>query len=70
MVTEEELWTRYMEEHIRNPHVERNLAFANWKRLYLRFRAIENRLDSVKPGTSLFEKLDSESQRLAGILGY
>ena len=70
MVTEKELREKYQNEHIRNPHVEHELSFMNWRRLYLRFQAIENRLDSVKLGTPLFEKLDRESQRLARILGY
>ena len=70
MIIEEELREKYEKEHIGNPHVEHELSFMNWKRLYLRFRAIENRLDSVKLGTPLFEKLDHESQRLARILGY
>lgn len=70
MVTEKELREKYQNEHIGNPHVEHELSFMNWRRLYLRFAAIENRLDSVKLGTPLFEKLDRESQRLAGILGY
>lgn len=70
MVTEKELREKYENDHVGNPHVEHELSFMNWKRLYLRFQAIENRLDSVKLGTPLFEKLDRESQRLAGILGY
>jgi hypothetical protein len=70
MVTEKELREKYQNEHIGNPHVEHELSFMNWRRLYLRFQAIENRLDSVKLGTPLFEKLDRESQRLARILGY
>lgn len=70
MVTEKELREKYQNEHIGNPHVEHELSFMNWRRLYLRFQAIENMLDSVKLGTPLFEKLDRESQRLAGILGY
>lgn len=70
MVTEKELREKYEKEHVGNPHVEHELSFTNWRRLYLRFRTIENRLDSVKMGTPLFEKLDRESQRLAGILGY
>jgi hypothetical protein len=70
MITEKELREKYEKEHVGNPHVEHELSFMNWKRLYSRFVAIENRLDSVKLGTPLFEKLDRESQRLAGILGY
>ena len=70
MITEKELREKYEKEHVGNPHVEHELSFMNWRRLYLRFQAIENRLDSVKLGTPLFEKLDRESQRLARILGY
>ena len=70
MITEKELREKYEKEHVGNPHVEHELSFMNWKRLYSRFVAIENRLDSVKLGTPLFEKLDRESQRLARILGY
>lgn len=70
MITEKELREKYEKEHVGNPHVEHELSFMNWKRLYLRFAAIENRLDSVKLGSPLFETLDHESQRLAGILGY
>jgi len=70
MVTEKDLKTKYEKEHVGNPHVEHELSFMNWRRLYRRFEVIENRLDSVKAGTALFEKLDRESQRLAGILGY
>jgi hypothetical protein len=70
MVTEKEMREKYEKEHVGNPHVEYELSYMNWKQLYGRFSAIENRLDSVKMGTPLFEKLDRESQRLAGILGY
>ncbi len=70
MVTEKDLREKYEKEHIGNPHVEHELSFMNWKRLYLRFQAIEKGLDRIKTGNARFEKLDRESQRLAGILGY
>jgi|GEM_PF-3133465 hypothetical protein len=65
-----ELREKYEKEHVGNPNVEHELSYMNWKRLYGRFSAIENRLDSVKLGTPLFDELDRESQRLARILGY
>lgn len=70
MVTEKDLKVKYEKEHVGNPHVEHELSFMNWRRLYLRFAAIENRLDGTKAGTVMYEKLDRESQRLAGVLGY
>lgn len=70
MVTEKDLRMKYEKEHVRNPHVEHELSFTNWRRLYLRFAAVEEGLDRIKTGTARFEKLDRESQRLAEILGY
>lgn len=70
MVTEKDLRMKYEKEHVGNPHVYHEMSFTNWRRLYLRFEAIEKGLDRVKTGTARSEKLDRESQRLAGILGY
>lgn len=69
-MSEEELKKTYQNEHVGNPHVEHELSFVNWKRLYSRFSAIEKGLDRIKMGTPRFDRLDRESQRLAGILGY
>jgi hypothetical protein len=70
MGTENELMEKYEKEHVGNPHVEHELSFTNWRRFYLRFVAIEKGLDRINTGTARFEKLDRESQWLAGILGY
>jgi hypothetical protein len=70
MMTEKELREKYQNEHVGNPYVEHELSFMNWRRLYIRFAAIEMGLDRIRIGTARFEKLDRESQRLAGLLGY
>jgi membrane carboxypeptidase/penicillin-binding protein len=73
MMTEEELKKTYQNEHVGNPHVEHELSFVNWKRQYLKFQRIEQQLDKMKFNDgydSVYQTLDRESQRLAGILGY